>query len=333
MGTAAVTAVVGMGGDAGGYGFSVDDASKARGYAGVISGLGNSPAAESTLRQVVSGLLSDGEDDVRVELLTRLDNRGVREFLPELRALLSDPSPTIGSHAADLIRSTIWREALDSSLNAVLTALPTGAELVSTLESPLPFKDEQLVGVPFLNHENGHYYEFIPISSTQLTWKAALRMASKRRFRGMEGYLVTVTSEAENNFLKTAFVGRAFQQHFGTEYFEAWAGATDEEAEGEWTWVCGPESGKTFWSTSEGGARGFANWLGGAEELSEHDPHDYLLWRTTLYPNRASDESGVWLADFNESQYVQSTIGLIVEYSPNISTNADASDGEQTEER
>ena len=113
----------------------------------------------------------------------------------------------------------------------------------------------------------------------------------------MEGHLVTVASKDENDFLVQAFSGEEFQRYFGGTFFEAWAGATDSEREGEWKWACGPEQGATFWDDEETRAIAYSNWqAGGPLPDVDLEARDYLLWRASLYPSDNSDELGVWVS-------------------------------------
>ncbi len=96
---------------------------------------------------------------------------------------------------------------------------------------------------------NGHYYQFV---STGSTFSQARAAALASTFMGMQGYLVTITSQAENEFV-----------HSLTST-GVWAGGSDAAVEGEWRWLDGPEAGQLFWTGGPGGtASGYANWNGG----------------------------------------------------------------------
>ncbi|MBF6624908.1 MAG: DUF4347 domain-containing protein, partial [Pseudomonas stutzeri] len=110
----------------------------------------------------------------------------------------------------------------------------------------------------FFNSLNGHYYEYI--SAPGLSWDAAKIAAEQRSLFGLDGYLATVTSQAENDFVTPRLGG------------DGWIGASDAEQEGIWRWVTGPEAGTQFWTgdTSAGTSAtstygssfngGYANW-------------------------------------------------------------------------
>jgi hypothetical protein len=72
----------------------------------------------------------------------------------------------------------------------------------------------------------GHYYEYV---NSFKNWEAAKTEAAGRTYFGLQGYLATVTSQAENSFI----LGKL--QGWG------WIGATDNLTKPEWYWVTGPE--------------------------------------------------------------------------------------------
>ncbi|MGD1712813.1 hypothetical protein [Dapis sp. BLCC M172] len=46
----------------------------------------------------------------------------------------------------------------------------------------------------FFNSDTGHYYEYVPGA---YTWNQAKASAEARSYNGLQGYLATITSEAE----------------------------------------------------------------------------------------------------------------------------------------
>src|SRR5690606_11242474 len=99
---------------------------------------------------------------------------------------------------------------------------------------------------------NGHLYVYVAES---VNWVDARDAASQSSKYGAQGYLATITSQEENDFIRDRLKS------------DSWIGASDDEAygasEGNWRWVTGPESGQQFW---QGGSDGdmdnsmFAHW-------------------------------------------------------------------------
>lgn len=118
------------------------------------------------------------------------------------------------------------------SFFAVSLALIT----VSAAVDAAPIKWDESVG------GNGHYYELILAT---LDWDEARDAAAASSFRGSAGYLATVTSAEEQQFLST-FVN--------PDATDAWLGGSDAASEGDWLWVTGPEAGDpiayTNWQSS-----------------------------------------------------------------------------------
>lgn len=79
----------------------------------------------------------------------------------------------------------------------------------------------------------GHFYRFV--RKLDVSWKEARDAADTMSYYGLKGYLTTITSSEENDFIWTKIDG------------VGWIGASDEEMEGEWKWVTGPEKGQIFW--------------------------------------------------------------------------------------
>jgi hypothetical protein len=107
----------------------------------------------------------------------------------------------------------------------------------------------------------GHYYKFLDVP-TGLTWAAAKSDATAQPLLyGLQGYLVTITSQAEQDFVTTKLHG------------QGWLGASDADVEGEWRWVTGPENGTQFWAGNgtTGHVITYANWNGGEPNNSGNE--------------------------------------------------------------
>lgn len=153
-----------------------------------------------------------------------------------------------------------------------------------------------------LNPSNNHHYELVRVDN--VSWKQAVALASRRRFKGMQGYLVTITSPQENEFLTL---------NFG-ESGATWAGASDEEREGVWKWTVGPEADTIFYRHYSEAKKhtGYSNW-----DQSDHfrepnnsgDGEHYLLWNWNSDPRRSV--AGKW----NDSDADRELDHILVEYS------------------
>jgi len=110
---------------------------------------------------------------------------------------------------------------------------------------------------------NAHYYEYV---SDKPGWHGALAAAQTRVHMGMTGYLATITSQAEQDFI---------YNHVTQTY--AAAGASDEETEGVWKWGTGPEAGTVFWKEGIGTITYADWWSQGPSDGGPGGSEDYLM--------------------------------------------------------
>ncbi len=117
-----------------------------------------------------------------------------------------------------------------------------------------------------VNAEPGYSHD----AAKHCTWSMAYNKAKEETFNGLPGYLMTITSEAENKFIYDQLFSK---KGISSGNAASWLGATrslnqagsydatswtvnSSKLSNEWYWACGPEAGKKFYTkakTSEGG--------------------------------------------------------------------------------
>ena len=106
--------------------------------------------------------------------------------------------------------------------------------------------------------DTGHYYELVSCGGSCGGWEAARDLAAAKTYKGLTGYLATITSAAENSFLLSkistnTWIGGSDDATYTSNNHPA-IGTGDDEGqanggiagEGTWEWVTGPDNGKTF---------------------------------------------------------------------------------------
>ena len=120
----------------------------------------------------------------------------------------------------------------------------------------------------FYNGVNGHFYR--PISTTA-TYTNARTLASQQTFKGQQGYLVTITSASEDQFIFN-----------NVPQSNIWFALTDEVTEAQWKIDAGPEAG-TLIKTANGQLNGniqgqYNNWAGGEPNNSGNEDYAVTKW-------------------------------------------------------
>ena len=142
------------------------------------------------------------------------------------------------------------------------------------------------------NPDNGHVYQYVPGT---INWYDARDAAAASTYDGIPGYLATITSLDENNFISERLDG------------DAWLGGSDDDAygeEGQWSWIAGPEAGTNIYN-GEGDGEGMPV------------PGQYNNWAAGE-PNQAGNEdcmetyisTGTW----NDLPCTATVSGYVVEY-------------------
>lgn len=122
-----------------------------------------------------------------------------------------------------------------------------------------------VAGLVFYNPLTEHFYEYVSSSGS---WTTAKSNSELRSYYGRAGYLATMSSEAENNFIWKLMSS------------DGWFGGSDEmgqvntakgstaftsqaAVEQKWHWVTGPEKGTQFSNGSTAVTGQYAKWAGG----------------------------------------------------------------------
>uniref|UniRef100_UPI0032172363 PKD domain-containing protein n=1 Tax=uncultured Draconibacterium sp. TaxID=1573823 RepID=UPI0032172363 len=133
----------------------------------------------------------------------------------------------------------------------------------------------------------GHFYRFVKQQS--ISWGSARARAASMDYYGLKGYLATIRSKEEQDFIYTKTEGTG------------WIGASDEEAEGTWKWVEGPDKGVVFWSGTSGGrpVNGeYSHWGSGEPNNVGDEDYAHILYSTGVrgywndLPNGGSSSPG-----------------------------------------
>lgn len=178
--------------------------------------------------------------------------------------------------------------AMTISMGSIKTAVRINIEL-SSYDSNYTY-----------NPVNKHFYRYI---SGVVSYTTAKSTASTYSFKGKTGYLVTITSQSEQDFLNNNIIGN-----------NIWFALTDVASEGYWRIDAGPESG-TLIKTQNGQTAGniagyFNNWCGGEPNNSGEEDYAVTKWN-----------GGTCWNDVNGTN--SSVAGYIVEISEDFPAGSD----------
>jgi hypothetical protein len=118
------------------------------------------------------------------------------------------------------------------------------------------------------NGGNDHTYAlWIPDNSAQsLTWQSARTQAEALSLNGVNGHLASVTSAAEDSFLRTEFFGFLFDNgnvsigQAPDNSIYAWIGLFAPTVNSQFQWTTGEPVSYTNWAPDEPNFQGFAFW-------------------------------------------------------------------------
>jgi len=199
----------------------------------------NAPAIVVDNSLVITTALS--LDGARVSVSTNFASGDVLSF-----NAASKPAAVTGSYNTTSGILTFTGTGTAAEYQTLLRTVTFNTSAVSALQRTLLFN----LGTAISYSGNNHFYEFIPGS---FSWTTAKTNAAGRSLFGMQGYLATIISQGENDFIQQKITG------------DGWIGASDDfsqinlatgattyvdqaASEGKWYWVTGPagEIGNQF---------------------------------------------------------------------------------------
>ena len=142
---------------------------------------------------------------------------------------------------------------------------------------------------PVINPDNGHLYQRF---DTTMTWHDA-----KNYCESIGGYLATITSLKEQNFV--------YDNLGSVSPNDCWLGGTDEDLEGEWSWITGENWGYNNWRSGE------PNDCGNEDYLSFFTPNSWSVGDQSsagLWNDQATGNNGACSCGYCSELWPMSTI-------------------------
>lgn len=199
----------------------------------ILIATGNQTYCPGTSMKIVTNMTITDPDDPGIDAIYIQISSGYD---------LGDDTLTLTGNHPNI--STAWNATTGTLTLSGITGQPTYTELEAAIEdiefsssaaNPSGTRNFSItVGQANYLPSNGHYYLYIP--NLGITWSAAKAAAEASTYYGLQGYLATITSGEEAQI--------AGEQTTGA----GWIGGSDEETEGIWKWMTGPEIGTVFWN-------------------------------------------------------------------------------------
>ncbi len=107
---------------------------------------------------------------------------------------------------------------------------------------------------------NGSFYKVVSQEGgVTIQWNNAYDEAKTQSFNGLKGYLMTITSSSENDFIydkaggvgKNSWIGSTRLPSENGYDSDLWGTVNTSNLVTKWNWVCGPEAGKSFFPVAE----------------------------------------------------------------------------------
>ena len=238
----------------------------------VISSEGNSIYCPQTQQNIVTSFNIEDPDDDTLDALYIQISEGYSPGEDQLIYNGSNPDLNTSWNVTDGKLEISSLSGEDLPISDIIDAV---YEVVFFSSNPNPSDKSFSFTIGDANYlpSTGHYYVYF--EQTGITWIQAQQAAENSNYYGLQGYLVTILSEEENQI--------SAEQAGGA----GWIGASDQGIEGNWNWITGPEglenagTGLPFWvgqgpETGGGPVNGmYSNWNNNPSEPNQAGDEDY----------------------------------------------------------
>ena len=136
-----------------------------------------------------------------------------------------------------------------ANIEAALNSIELNTSSLGNSEIKLQVYITSQVTNTFFNPVNGHLYRYQP---GVISWTSAASNALQTTYEDEPGYLVTITSEQEQNYVNN-----------NTSGANVWIGLTDQDVEGDFRWEQGPEASTLVFSQGAAVPGQYNNWKSG----------------------------------------------------------------------
>lgn len=258
-----------------------------------LTATGNQPYCSLSQINIVTDFDIVDPDDTETEALYIQISTGYEQGEDVLTLLGSHPSI---SSSWNIIEGKLTLSGATSTFVSYVDLIAAAKDVVfqSSNENPSDKTFSITIGDANYLPSTGHYYEYVP--SVGITWTSARTAAENRTYFGLKGYLATITSAEEAQLSGEQAAGAG------------WIGGSDEETEGVWKWVTGPEAGTVFWNGNfNGSTPNFAFWNNGEPNQTGNEDYAHITFNVGIKGswNDLPNEGGV------NDYYPQ---GFMVEY-------------------
>ncbi len=157
-----------------------------------------------------------------------------------------------------------------------------------------------------------HFYQYHRKPS--ISWTNARARAAGMKYYGLQGYLATIRSVEEQNFILSKTLGTG------------WIGGSDAEKEGTWKWVEGPDKGIVFWEGTSVGRpinKEYSHWRNDEpnNQGGEHYAH-ILIDVNPGYWNDLPNDASTNADAYNPKGFIVEFGGMEGELKPKLSAVA-----------